>query len=476
VNSPAAVALLNHVWQSTLFAVLVGCLTLLLRRNGARVRCLLWLSASVKFLVPFALLTAVGTRIPWPLGPLRGMQTALLSAAGQTLAHMTPFDAASPMAPPKLAHAAHQGAFMVVLGLIWAIGALVAIIHWYVRWRTVRRALRESVHTELPFLIPVRSSASQLEPGVVGLLRPVLLLPEGLERRLAPAELRAVLAHEHCHVVWRDNLAATVHMLVEAIFWFHPLIWWLGARIVDERERACDEAVLAEGHSPGTYAEGILKVCEHYLGSGLACVAGIGGANLIPRIEAIMKNGAVERLGVVRRLVITLAACATIALPIAIGLGASPRASAQAAVALAAPAAEGGQPALLHINFDNADIQRIALAVATATHRTLIIDPRVRATGISIHSTQPLTPNQFYQAFLVILQRHHLTAVPANGAIRIQPDEGAHSSLTPAAKETAVSLGERPATLYLGPPRPWELRDEVWLAMPDPPAPSEPRD
>ena len=53
-------ALVNHLWQSTLFAVVAGLLTLMVRKNGAAVRYGLWFAASVKFLIPFALLTAAG--------------------------------------------------------------------------------------------------------------------------------------------------------------------------------------------------------------------------------------------------------------------------------------------------------------------------------------------------------------------------------------------------------------------------------
>src|ERR1700682_2117084 len=55
-----APALGNHLWQSTLFAIVTGLLTLLLRKNQARVRYWLWLAASVKFLVPFSLLIGIG--------------------------------------------------------------------------------------------------------------------------------------------------------------------------------------------------------------------------------------------------------------------------------------------------------------------------------------------------------------------------------------------------------------------------------
>ncbi|MBZ5612139.1 MAG: hypothetical protein LAP38_28100 [Acidobacteriia bacterium] len=44
------------------------------------------------------------------------------------------------------------------------------------------------------------SSPARLEPGVFGILRPVLLLPDGITERLSPAQLRAILAHELCHV------------------------------------------------------------------------------------------------------------------------------------------------------------------------------------------------------------------------------------------------------------------------------------
>jgi bla regulator protein BlaR1 len=67
----------------------------------------------------------------------------------------------------------------------------------------------------------------------------------------------------------RDNLAAALHMLVEAAFWFHPLVWWIGTRLVDERERASDEEVVRLGSEPQAYAEGIRRVCEFCLQSPL---------------------------------------------------------------------------------------------------------------------------------------------------------------------------------------------------------------
>ena len=80
-----------------------------------------------------------------------------------------------------------------------------------------------------------------------GIWRPVLIVPEGITDRLTAAQLETIVAHELCYGRCRDNAAAAFYIAVEAVFWFYPLVWWLGRRIVEERERACDEEVPAGG-------------------------------------------------------------------------------------------------------------------------------------------------------------------------------------------------------------------------------------
>src|SRR6185437_12236476 len=154
----------------------------------------------------------------------------------------------------------------------------------------------------------------------IGAFRPVLLLPAGVPDRLTDAELVAVITHELCHVRRRDNLTAALHMLVEALFWFHPFVWWIGVRLMDERERACDEEVLALGSEPQAYAEGILKVCEFYLESPLACVAGVTGSNLKKRIEAIMIHRIARKLELGKKLLLAMLGAAALLAPVFFGL------------------------------------------------------------------------------------------------------------------------------------------------------------
>jgi len=95
------------------------------------------------------------------------------------------------------------------------------------------------------------------------------------------------------------------------MFWFHPLVWWIGSRLVDERERACDQEVLRRCGEPQTYAEGIVNVCRRYVESPLVCVSGVSGSNVKNRIRDIMTNRAVAKLSVAKKAV--LAAVGTVA-------------------------------------------------------------------------------------------------------------------------------------------------------------------
>jgi bla regulator protein BlaR1 len=299
----------NHLWQTTLFAAAAALVVFALRCHPARVRHWIWLAASLKFLVPFALLVGVGHQVA-PRTALVAVSPGVSAAIADLTTQISFAPAAKPAAqiPPEL------------LWGIWACGFLTVAVCWVSRWRRVRRMVRSASPLNLPLPIRARSSPALIEPGVFGIFHPVLLLPAGIAARLSPAELRAILAHELCHVRRRDNLAALVHMTVEAIFWFHPLVWFLGARLVEERERACDEEVLRLGNHPEIYAGGILNACRLYLESPLACVSGVTGADLRKRVERIMTDRLPRHLGPGGKLLLTAAGFVALAAPLAIGL------------------------------------------------------------------------------------------------------------------------------------------------------------
>ena len=176
-------------------------------------------------------------------------------------------------------------------------------------------------------------SQDSLEPGIFGILRPALVWPVGISQHLTDAHLEAIIAHEVWHVRRRDNLAAAVHMVVEAIFWFHPLVWWLGARLIEERERACDEEVLQLGNRPQVYAESILKTCEFCVGSPLACISGVTGADLKERIVRVMSEPVARKLDLGKKLLLVAAGALAVAGPVVFGLVQEPQRQAASPVA-----------------------------------------------------------------------------------------------------------------------------------------------
>src|SRR5262249_5541568 len=148
--------------------------------------------------------------------------------------------------------------------------------------------------------------------------------PAGIGDKLSDEQLEAIFAHELCHVRRRDNLAAALHSAVEVLFWFHPLVWWLGARLVDDRERACDEGVLRQGADSRAYAQGLLRACEFSLQAPPACVAGVTGGDLKQRIERIARRQFGGGLGPRGKLLLAAAAVASVALPVLVGIANSP--------------------------------------------------------------------------------------------------------------------------------------------------------
>ena len=261
--------LINHLCQSTVFTVVAWLLALALRRNQARTRYWLWMIASVKFLLPFSLLIVAGgylrSAIAAPMA--KPAFSAVIEQVAQPFSP-TQFSAdiaTTTVGPTIVAHSSNLIPFLL-LG-VWLCGSLMLAFSWGRKWKNIRAAVRAASPVTLLADVPVRSSSTLLEPGVFGILRPVLLLPEGITGRLTEAQLETILSHEMWHIRRRDNLTAAIHMLVETIFWFHPFVWWIRTRLEEERERACDEAVLQAGSEGKIYAEGILNVCKFYIES-----------------------------------------------------------------------------------------------------------------------------------------------------------------------------------------------------------------
>src|SRR5262245_37067323 len=310
--------LANHVWQSTIVAAASALLVLILRNNSARVRYCVWFVAAMKFLIPFSILVTIGHQFEWRAA------SAITLRPISTLAEIgVPFSATTPV-PVPLPVAAEGNAISAILIAVWLCGFLVSIWYWVRSWLRVRTAIKQAIplKVELPLKgvsVPVLCSPSLHEPAVFGIIKPVLVLPHGLIGKITREQLKAILIHELCHVRRRDNLAIAIYMVAETLFWFYPLVRWIGKRLMNERERACDEEVLRIGQEPETYIQGILTVCKLNLESVPVCAAGVMGSDLKKRVQAILGNRA-AKLNFAKKLMLAAAGLAVVVFPLAVGM------------------------------------------------------------------------------------------------------------------------------------------------------------
>ncbi len=309
-------AVADHLWQATIFALIVLTASLALRRNPARERHSFWLLASVKLIVPTTifviLVEQTGLDASWLF---RGMQPTPQSyvllegftAPGSALAINYESNALA-------GEAVRHNEVYCALTAVWLIGCstLLGVWGWRRRrfleavklgrslqsgreWETLKRAQNSlGLRAEVKLIVVPQ----KIEPTMCGVLQPVVLLPESLAEQLDDGELEAIMLHELVHIRRRDNLIGNLQMLVCAVFWFYPPVWFISRKLSDEREQACDEKVLEVYKVPETYAASILKVVRFCFGWNTAGMPGLGaGSNLRRRFENIMSSNVSKRSG-----------------------------------------------------------------------------------------------------------------------------------------------------------------------------------
>jgi bla regulator protein blaR1 len=310
----------NHLWQSTLFVGAIAGLVWTLRSNRAGVRHALWVLASAKFLVPGSLLAASVAN--WNLWPAPATQVPIESWMFSVVEPLSSSPSATGGHGASATEIAGSSPFSWTMVLLWtwATGSVWRLTTFAAAWRAASahargavtlRAGREydilqrvcrryAVRRRIRLVAPL----SKIQPGVFGLRRVTLLLPQRVADRLDDDELEAVIAHEVAHVRRGDLVVALLHTTVEVLFWFHPAVWWIGGRLLAERERACDEAVVRAGVPRQTYAATILKLCALAMERPLVCMSGNQGPTLNRRMEVIMTNNFGQALGVGKKLLI----------------------------------------------------------------------------------------------------------------------------------------------------------------------------
>jgi hypothetical protein len=211
----------------------------------------------------------------------------------------------------------------------WGIVAGLFLIREVTGWWAVRRLARQSVRLagSAPDALTY-TSARVMTPVVAGVLAPRVLVPESWSRWGADVR-RMVVLHERAHVTRRDPLIAAVARINRAVFWFHPLAWWLERHLARVAELACDDVVVRQVANPRVYAALLVEMARRLHRSGQRVAwQGIGivsARRLEDRIDLVLRGPAPSMsvwtrggLGLVCAALVTIGiACGTSVPPLA---------------------------------------------------------------------------------------------------------------------------------------------------------------
>jgi beta-lactamase regulating signal transducer with metallopeptidase domain len=295
-------ALLHFLWQGALIGLCLKLVIVAMQRSSAQARyvagCFGMLALALAPILTFVVLEIQGGDLD------QGPSGVAWSSDGPSVLVRAGIDA-----PGDLhASAAHSGVQEWMAPRIpwfmafWSCGVLFLSIRLLVGWqRTLRFAksgvlpthrvpqrLVEKISAALKIGHAVRVLVSDRMdvPATIGWLRPVVLLPVGTLMGLTPGQLEAVLAHELAHIRRRDYLVNLLQCWIEALLFYHPVVWWVSRQIRVEREHCCDDLVLAAGAERLEYARALVRLEEQRAGNVLTLAATDGA--LSKRVQRLV--------------------------------------------------------------------------------------------------------------------------------------------------------------------------------------------
>jgi len=417
-------------WQSSLLIALIFALGWLLRRKiRPAVRYAFWLVVVVKLSLPPSLALPTAP-ISWLRVHKPGSPPAHTQIMTVTSGPAMPIDISlpanlPPLPPPKLSVATWAmlgSAFVSVLLGAWS----------GLRWRKINRCVRDT--TAPPEMIAemlaetrrkvsvrknvaVQLTTEAMSPAVCGLWRPIILLPQSLIEKLSPEQIRAVLLHELVHVRRWDAWINCVQMLLQIVYWWHPLVWFANARIRRVREEAVDDAVMfALNDEAEIYAPTLLEVAKLAFHRPLAGLGIIGilesRTALRHRIERLLNFKTPGRAGLSAVWILALTAFAATAVPM--GEPIEKTASAES------PAGAPSRTRFVGVVGTNGPqvITMDSDGNVTSSNPVPVPNP-----GTNVVYTNPARQNIFKKLKNITFDQISFTNIPLSGVVRILSDQ-----------------------------------------------------
>ncbi|MTB51185.1 M56 family metallopeptidase [Lewinella sp. W8] len=283
--------ILHSLWQASLLAGILWAVSRIPRGVSARTR----------YRLAFG--TLLGQFV-WSLITFFGLYEPVVAVAYESAPPAFYLFAEAPMEAATPAAADTSLLFWVVI--VWIVGAMIGALRlcWsFGRVRRMQRRARMAVPPEFAELVQVLANRLDLRasfrlgisdrisgPALVGHLRPMLLFPVAVINQLSLEEAEVVILHELAHLKRKDHWWNLLQCLLEVIFYYHPVIWWIGARIREEREHCCDDLVIGAGSDQITYAKTLLFFAQlrQQPASALALAGKSGG--LLGRIQRFINQ------------------------------------------------------------------------------------------------------------------------------------------------------------------------------------------
>jgi beta-lactamase regulating signal transducer with metallopeptidase domain len=304
-------------WKGTIVLAAAFLAVAALRRASAAVRHFVWVAALAALLaLPVALRISTGSVGGRFRAAIARERSAATFPAGH--GHLSEMPRAASPTPRSASAKSIPRISSDWWIVIWLVGVAAAAA-WFGFGRAkvrsiVRTAVPADCGTGLP--VPVLVSADAAVPMACGLWRPRVILPAS-SRDWPAARLRIALAHEYSHIQRGDLYAQLLAQIVCCLYWFQPLAWLAARRLRQERERACDDAVLAGGVEAHEYAAELMELARTAIRAPLGSLAMAESSGLEGRVRALLdRHRNRGRLGRWQGLAI-MCAFAAILLPIA---------------------------------------------------------------------------------------------------------------------------------------------------------------
>ena len=278
-------------WQAGVLALAVMLARLALRRAPKWAVCLLWALVAVRLVLPFSLqspvslqaaqspVTAVLYELPQTQEAAQKTDEVLSGGSAEPVTPLPPTEVvtAQPVPTPKPAMT------VSLLAAIWLAGVVMMLTYMLVSYLGIYRRVYTAVRLE----DNVYRCGSWGTPFVLGLLRPRIYVPEGMD----DAALPQVLAHERCHIRRGDHIVKPLAFLLLALHWFNPVLWAAYVLLGRDMENACDERVLrgVDGAGRAAYSRALVA-CAVRQRPAAVCPLAFGEVAVQERVKNAM-NG-----------------------------------------------------------------------------------------------------------------------------------------------------------------------------------------